>query len=339
MGRKGVVRFRQVISALVLMLVAGAACPGVSAQVSRIDRGAIVRGQVRFADGSAGPRGVMVTMDSATSGTVANAQTDDQGKFTLTANAMGVYIVHAKYPGYEEVSIRVDMTITPTTFIEVKLIPVTKEAVAPTGEAVSVASLNVPDRARKEFEKGRKTLLEDKDPEHSVSSLRKAVEIHPAFAEAHFLLGTAYMDLKKWPEAQASLEKAVEHNEKYFAARLALGTCLAQQGNFAAAEAQLKRGLELNPETVAGQTEMARVLLAQGKWQDAEPCARKAIALNADEPIAHVLLGNILLRKREPQGALDEFNKYLKLDPKGPFAPGARDMVSKIEKALAQQPK
>ena len=49
----------------------------------------------------------------------------------------------------------------------------------------------------------------------------------------------------------------------------------------------------------------------------------------------HVLLGNILLRKRDARGALQEFNEYLKLDPQGPFAPAAREMVARIEKALA----
>jgi hypothetical protein len=48
---------------------------------------------------------------------------------------------------------------------------------------------------------------------------------------------------------------------------------------------------------------------------------------------AHVLLGNIALRKNDPAAALKEFKEYLRLDPKGPMAAGAQQMVSRLEQA------
>jgi hypothetical protein len=51
----------------------------------------------------------------------------------------------------------------------------------------------------------------------------------------------------------------------------------------------------------------------------------------------HVLLGNILLRKNDPQGALREYEEYLRLDPNGSMAPSARDMIAKIQKALEKK--
>jgi hypothetical protein len=52
------------------------------------------------------------------------------------------------------------------------------------------------------------------------------------------------------------------------------------------------------------------------------------------ERVAHVILGNIALRKRDAPAALQEFQTYLKLDPKGPMAPGTEAMVKKIQEAL-----
>jgi tetratricopeptide (TPR) repeat protein len=77
------------------------------------------------------------------------------------------------------------------------------------------------------------------------------------------------------------------------------------------------------------------VYWSQGRWQQAEPHARKSIELKHDIPLAHILLGNILLKKQDSRGALTEFKEYLRLDPNGPFAPGARDMVAKLEKPPA----
>jgi hypothetical protein len=51
----------------------------------------------------------------------------------------------------------------------------------------------------------------------------------------------------------------------------------------------------------------------------------------------HVLMGNILLRKKDPSGALKEFQEYLKLDPKGPFADGTRTMVDKLQSSLGKR--
>jgi len=45
-------------------------------------------------------------------------------------------------------------------------------------------------------------------------------------------------------------------------------------------------------------------------------------------------IGNILLRQRNPQGALHEYQEYLRLDPDGSMAPGVRQMIEKLQKSL-----
>ena len=42
-----------------------------------------------------------------------------------------------------------------------------------------------------------------------------------------------------------------------------------------------------------------------------------------------------MLRKRDAAEALQEFKEYLRLEPNGPLAEPVREMVNKIEKALA----
>jgi tetratricopeptide (TPR) repeat protein len=313
------------------------AVPPSFSQVTRLERGGQIRGQVRLPDGSTAPQGAMVTLESAALGQLANAQTDSQGKFFIQLQSLGVYVLRVRHVGYEEATERIDLTMSPTAFVEVRLKPIAGSAVAPPSGVINASTLAVPEAARKEFDKGKKQLFEEKKPDRSLSSFRKAIEIHPSFAEAHLMLGTAHMQLQQWKEAQPALEKAVELDEKQAAAHLALGICLAQQNNHAAAEAALKRGLELNPGSPEGHLELGKVYWALGRWQEAEPHARKALELKPDVPFAHVLMGNILLRKRDAKGALAEFNTYLKMEPNGPFALGAKEMVARIGKALGSE--
>jgi hypothetical protein len=44
-------------------------------------------------------------------------------------------------------------------------------------------------------------------------------------------------------------------------------------------------------------------------------------------------MGNIALRKHDSELALKEFKEYLRLDPQGPMAAGARQMADKLEQA------
>jgi len=72
-------------------------------------------------------------------------------------------------------------------------------------------------------------------------------------------------------------------------------------------------------------------LWAPGRWQDAAPHATAAVAAMPDLAAAHVLLGNILLRKQELDGALREYQTYLRLEPDGSMAAGTREMIEKIK--------
>jgi tetratricopeptide (TPR) repeat protein len=100
------------------------------------------------------------------------------------------------------------------------------------------------------------------------------------------------------------------------------------------AETALLKGLELNPEAAGGHCELEKTYWALGRWQDAAPHARKAVAGMPDLAPVHALLGNVMLRESNAQGALGEYQEYLRLDPNGSMAPGVRQMIEKIQKAL-----
>jgi hypothetical protein len=54
-----------------------------------------------------------------------------------------------------------------------------------------------------------------------------------------------------------------------------------------------------------------------------------------DLAAAHVLLGNIRMKLRDAPGALHEYQEYLRIEPQGAMAAQVRELVEKIQNALA----
>jgi tetratricopeptide (TPR) repeat protein len=200
------------------------------------------------------------------------------------------------------------------------------------GHAVSAVDLGVPDNARREYEKGESSLEQHK-LDASVGHFRKAVQMYETFPQAYERLGSAYLQQQKWTEAQTALQRAIRLDPKLAEASLELGAVFNQTREYSKAEAALTHGLELNPDSPMGHYELAKALWALGRWQDAAPHASTAVAALPDLAAAHVLLGNILLRQQDLDGALREYQTYLRLDPNGSMAAGTREMVEKIKHA------
>jgi len=299
--------------------------------------GGVIDVQVRYANGAPAPRGIHIRLESAEGGPAGDCQTVEGGKCQFNLDSSGVYLVRMSERGFKEVIVRVELIGISRGYATLELKPIPGEAPPETpkqasGDAVSVLDLSIPENARQEFEKGQGALEENK-LDDGVAHLRKAIKLYDAFPQAYALLGTAYLGQRNWKDAQVALRKASELDPKFPDAYLELGAVFNQTKEYPQAETALLKGLELNPEAAGGHYELAKTYWALGRWQDAAPHARKAVAGMPDLAPAHALLGNVMLRESNAQGALHEYQEYLRLDPNGSMAPGVRQMIEKIQKA------
>lgn len=304
----------------------------------------MIQVQVRNSDNSPPPRGVLVELEGEDGTPVDQQQTDSAGKCRFIPPSAAVYIVRAKEPGYRSATSRLDLQNTPTAMAFLVLTPIPGETPpAPpkgvTGPTVSAIDLSVPVECRKEYDLGQHA-LETHDLDGGIAHLKKAIELHDQYPQAYTLLGMAYNEQKKWKEAQGTLEKAIQQDPKAAEAYVQLGSALIQQKDYPGAEKALNQGLQLNPD--APSSSMARYNLATayfttGQWKDAEPHAAKTIASQPDFALAHWLMAQIMLKKGDGQGAINEFQTYLKLDPNGSYAPSVRAVIPKIEAAIQKK--
>ncbi|HEV2522286.1 MAG TPA: tetratricopeptide repeat protein [Candidatus Acidoferrales bacterium] len=300
-----------------------------------------LQGQVENADGTSFQNGALVKIENDRGGMGAQIYADSSGKFNVVLPEKSWYTVTVHANGFRDASNDVDLDTVPRAYVRITLhaLPPSAPAVsAPPipSDTVSVNDINVPQPAQAEFEKGRSLLLDKHKSADSVKPLLKAIQIAPAYSQAHFLLGTAYMDMGKLSDAEAALGKAISFNDKLDSAYLALGSCLIEEKKFAEAEKPLLHGLELLPNAAQGHYDLGRTYYALNRFQDAEPHARQVVTLEPEFPEGHILLGNVLLRLRDGTHALAEFQEYLRLAPKGHFAGPTQELVKKLQAALPE---
>jgi tetratricopeptide (TPR) repeat protein len=298
--------------------------------------------QVRVPDGSPAPQGSLCEMDLENTEMLDESQTDAAGKCRFVPPGHNIYWIRVKAAGYLEARQRVDLQNSSTYFGNISLRPDPSHAppsATPPGARVSAVDLSIPEAARREFDAATQS-LQNHDLDAGIAHLKKAIELHDQFPQAYTMLGAAYNQQRKWKEAQGALQKAIQLDSKEADAYFQLGATLNQEKDFAGAEKALTQGFQLVPEPPEGPAahyELAYALFSQGRWQEAEPHAAKTMAAQPDYPLAHWLMAQIMLKKGDGQGAINEFQTYLKLDPNGPAAPSVRAVIPKIQAAIAKK--
>jgi tetratricopeptide (TPR) repeat protein len=328
-------KLRLLITFLALAVPAGAARaqPGSSRPAPVVVE---ITGEVRYGDTRAIAERVLVRVEGFGSGVNGQTLTDSSGKFRFSGLGQAQYSVTVRAPGYREARQQVDLQTQPRAYLQFQLTPEKAEPIAPTGPA-AIININVPPEAQKELDLGRTILLNEKNAEKAIPHLEKAVNLSPDLMEAHLLLGAAYTENKQWEKAERELKKTLDLDSKAARACFALGEVYRQQRKYAEAEKVFHDGLKLEPKSPQGHFALGQVYFAKGDLAKAGPEVGQALQLKPDYAEAYLLAGNIFLKARNAANALQMFEEYLRLEPKGQFAAQTREMAQKIKKAMAEK--
>jgi tetratricopeptide (TPR) repeat protein len=285
-----------------------------------------VVGQVRMAETGLPANRVPIKLERFGGGLVDQIDTDSSGRFRFSNLQRGYYRVILNVPGFRPAQQDADLQVVFRAFMVFELTAENSGALA----LIDVIDARAPAEAREELVRGR-TALGKKSYEESVAHLQKAVLLFPEFYEAHLLLGTALMDTREWKKAEVAFQRAVELKAGSAAATLALGEAYWRQKRYDEAEKTLLDGLKLDDKSWHGHFTLARLYWDLGNIAKAGPAIGRTLQLKPDFAEGHLLAGNILLRINQQQRALAEYQEYLKLEPKGEFAPQTRELVQKLK--------
>jgi len=194
------------------------------------------------------------------------------------------------------------------------------------------------------FEKGRE-YMQGKQYEQAVEEFKAAAEMDPRQYVILASMAEAYKGLRKFEEGiqsytqalalLAEREKPDPQTEASYHMNLAL--IYAMAGKMENATAETKKSADLNPATGSkAYFNLAATLVNSGKTEEAIGAFQKAIEMDPNNADAQYQMGISLMGKAQitPEGktipapgTVEAFQKYLELQPNGPFAATAKSMI------------
>jgi tetratricopeptide (TPR) repeat protein len=202
---------------------------------------------------------------------------------------------------------------------------------SPAAGMVAAVDLNVPDKAKKEFDKGNEALAQNDLPQ-AKKCFDKAIQIYPQYAGAYNNLGIIAIRSKDMQTARTDFETAVRINDHYATAYANLARLSFAEHKYPDADGLLSKALVSAPLDPLLLTLLSEAQLLEGRYDDAVATAAKVHSSpHPDYAVVHIYAGLALLREHRAKEAEEQYATYLKEDPNGSKAPQVRAALAKLQ--------
>ncbi len=313
--RVGIHRILFLSFSLNLALIAWA--PIASAQSSHFARtDGKISGTVLLKGGNRPASQVAVRVKSHAAGIFRSILTDLEGHFEVKSLPPSTYEIVVDEPGYEQAQASTQLDGSSS-----ELVLYLKSSSVPqpprVSYAVSVRELKIPNKARREYEKGLGSLAK-KDLAGSLIHFTKASEAFPDYYEAYYHVGVVETRLGHKNEARRAFQRAIDlSGGRYAWAEFGFGYLLYLEGKSEEAVTIIQRGLEADDSSHVGYLILGMALLRLERLEEAERSAHEALLRKPNFAQAYLVLADVYARRHEYRAQMQDLDVYLKLEPNG----------------------
>ena len=284
-------------------------------------------------DGGFLSEGVRISLQTIR-GTDSTVYTDDNGRFEFTRLSPGRYqvVVEADPRKFEVATESVEIARSMSAVLNIVL----KEKAAsgrPKVTAISATELdpNVPEKARKEFERASSASKEGKT-EEAIAHLRNAIDIYPRYLMAHNDLGAQLIELGQLDESEKELRLALSIDSAAFNPTLNLGIVLVKKHEIQPAINILEKAVSMQSQSPAARLYLGVALMSNSQTERAERELIAAHDLGGSEyAIALFHLGRLYMERGDRQLARQYFERYLGEAPKASNTDSVRKLIAVLE--------
>jgi tetratricopeptide (TPR) repeat protein len=266
---------------------------------------------------------------------IQRTKTDSSGLFAFRRLSSGIFQVRVQTYGtsYLGQTKRVQLERT-RVFEQVDFELQTKQTASMSVTPGAVFVQDVPENARKEYDRAAELLQKDDSREEGVKTLQRAIAIFPTYFAALELLGTEYVKQREFEPAIPLLTKAIEVNRRAYPSLYALSVAQYNLKLVPQAIESIRRAIVLNQKSVNANLWLGMLLRQTDKLDEAETYLKQADKLSESKSSeAHwqlALLFNQLKRYKE---AADELELFLKVQPNSKDT----ELIKKLIQRFRQQ--
>lgn len=274
----------------------------------------------------------LVQISLMSGGTIQENYTDMDGRVSFSVPPADNYQVRVSGAGIETTQSSFELFEGESFHHESVVVKLTEDAKKNLpGGMISAAMLNVPVKARHEYDKGMELMQKGK-LEDARKHLQKATEIYPNFDWAYNNIGVIDMRMKDVPAAREAFTRAVTINNKNFDADRNLARLELGENNYEGAKKLLQDALTARPGDSEALGMLSFTEFKTKEFDQALSDAEKAHQDGRDAfPIAHLVAASVRESKGDLAGAQKQYEMYLKEAPDSPQAQVAKQGLERIQ--------
>jgi tetratricopeptide (TPR) repeat protein len=204
------------------------------------------------------------------------------------------------------------------------------ESKAGSNSMISIAQLNIPAAARKEFDAGTASMTKE-NWKKAADYLNKAVSIYPQYAEAYNNLAVTDAHLGDRNAERIALQKAIAVNDRFAPAYVNLARMDIVDRNYVDAESRLNLAGAIDPNDGMTLVLLSSMQFVNRHYDLAIATARKA-HMNSQNPhaLAHHVAAQALRAEGKDREALYELQIFLQEESTGPRADAVRKEMATL---------
>jgi tetratricopeptide (TPR) repeat protein len=262
-------------------------------------------------------------------------KTDSSGLFVFRGLASGIYQVRVQTYGTDYIgqTQRVQLERT-RAFEQLDFVLAVRKSAAINASPGSIFVQEVPDSARKEYERGLALIRKNAKRKDGLAAVQKAIDIFPLYFDALELLGAEYVKDQNFEPAIPLLTKAIEVNSRSYQSLYALSMAQYNLKQLPLAIESMRRAITLNPKSSNANLWLGMLLRQSDKLDEAETYLKQADQLTSSKsPDVHWQLALMFNQLKRYKEAADELELFLKTEP------DARDkeQIKKLIQRFRQQ--
>ena len=276
---------------------------------------------------------------------IRTVKTDGSGLFVFRKLSDGTFQVRVQTAGTNYVSQtkRVDLARPHgfgAAFEELDFILTTGGKTSSTAKPGVVFVQEVPEPARKQYEKGSELLEKSNKRQEAFAALKSAIDIFPQYFDALEMLGTEQVKDAQYEAAIPLLTKALEVNARAYASCFALGVAQYNLKQLQPAIESFRRAVLLNEKSINANLWLGIALRQTSRPDEAEAYLKRADVLAESKlPDAHWQLALLFNQVKRYKAAADELEKFLKVQPDARDAELIKKLIQRLRtQSVAEKP-